>query len=84
MTPRQQLPMVCICVSGVCAKCPNTCVNPCRVISKSQLFIPLKNYSQSSCCGSAVANLTIIHEDVGSVPGLAQGVEDPAFPSAVV
>ena len=36
----------------------------------------------SSCCGSVVINLTRIHEDVGSVPGLAQGwsVKDLVLP----
>ena len=28
--------------------------------------------SGSSCCGSAVMNLPSIHENVGSIPGLAQ------------
>ena len=30
----------------------------------------------SSQCGSMVTNLTSIHEDVGSIPGLAQWVRD--------
>ena len=32
----------------------------------------------SSYCGSAVTNPTSIHEDVGSIPGLAQWVKDLA------
>ena len=44
----------------------------------------LRWHCRSSHHGSVITNLTSIHEDVGSIPGLPQWVQGLAFPGAVV
>ena len=44
-----------------------------------RISLVLKRNIGSSHHGSVVTNLTSIHEDTGSIPGLAQWVMDPVL-----
>ena len=48
-------------------------------VSLINLVSKIKNFCQSSPCGSVVVNLTSIHEDTGLIPGLTQQVKDPVL-----
>ena len=45
---------------------------------------PIKIVFRSSCHGSVVKNPTSVHEDAGSIPGLAKWVKVLVLPRAVV
>ena len=47
-----------------------------RVLPQRARYVPIR----SSHCGAAETNLTSMHEDTGSIPGLAQWVKDLVVP----
>ena len=44
------------------------------------LSLELQYVYESSCRGTAEMNLTSLHEDLDSIPGLTQWVKDPVLP----
>ena len=61
--------------------CPHTVVHPQTKSQPGKDANPKQKLQErSSLCSSVVMNPTSIHEDVGSTPGLAQGVKDMVLP----
>ena len=65
--------------------CPTTCVLGSGVHWGMGHLTPFKDVKSKPIarefpCGSEIMNPTSIHKDMGSIPGLTQGVKDLALP----
>ena len=60
--------------------CMCVCVCVCVCIEEITYIVTFKNYNLVLVVNQQIKNQSGIHEDVGSIPGLAQWVKDLAMP----